>query len=192
MARDVLNISIDDEDHNPHEYAIRKHGAIEAALLFARLVPAISGTITSAAPFLIQATQKQAARRQASEGEEQEAPASRPDESGEAGQLESLEALLGGMPGALLSIAQLADEDLIRELFKHTFRDGKRLSGGHEFDKAYQDNLAEMLIALGRIIRHNFEKSIRRLLGKYLGAAADKVAEMLPPDVKGWQKRHAH
>lgn len=196
MARTTKNIAIEDEEGVSHEYAIRKHGAIDAALLFARLTPAIGGALDglreTAAPAILNAAREETAKREAAEKGAKQAPAEAPKVSASSeSHYEILSAMLSAAPQVLMSIAQLADEDLIRELFKCTSRDGKALKS-YALDEAYQDNLAEMLIAMGHIIRHNFERSIKRLMGKRLGAAASKLREKLPGGANDWQDALRH
>jgi len=71
------------------------------------------------------------------------------------------EDLAAAFRDAAKAIAEEGPDTLLDELFRHTFRDGEPVV--RIFDSAYQGNYGELVEALVFVLRHNFEKSLRRV-----------------------------
>lgn len=127
---------VSDDFGNQHSYIIIQHGGREGARLAARVLRVVSGPLGSLAASVA---------------------------SGSKSEIDlSPEALSSAFRNVAVSIAEEGPDSLLEDVFRHTVRDGRRLSGA-EFDTAFQGNYGEMVEAAVVVLRHNFEASFRRV-----------------------------
>lgn len=142
-----VEITVLDDDGNPHGYLIGLHPAAEGQKVVCQLLGLAAGPLA-------------------------ELLAAGARSGGDAlGADVDLQAV-GRQVGALL----LGDAPprLIRELLGYTSRDGRALRGDHEFNVAYTGNYGELLAALKEVVQANRFLPLSRISSALPGAKATR------------------
>jgi hypothetical protein len=134
--RQQLETTLSDDFGAPHSYLVMQHGGREGARLAARVLRVVSGPLGALAGVAVT--------------------------NGSAEADLSPESLGAAFRSVAVSLAEEGPDSLLDDVFRHTVRDGKRLSGT-EFDSAFQGNYGELVEAAVVVLRHNFEASVRRV-----------------------------